>query len=88
MGCHGNPEDLQKIFPTQGLNLFLLCLLCCRQILYPLSYLGTRSDENPPNALIYSNTDQMLVMSLSICKALDRENRTQPLKECLSEESD
>ena len=28
---------LQRIFPTQGLNLHLLCLLHCRQILYPLS---------------------------------------------------
>ena len=31
---------LWGIFPTQGLNLWLLCLLCCRQILYLLSYQG------------------------------------------------
>ena len=31
---------LQGIFPTQGLNSSLLCLLHCRQILYPLSHLG------------------------------------------------
>ena len=29
---------LQGIFPPQGSNLHLLCLLYCRQILYPLSY--------------------------------------------------
>ena len=34
MGCH---SLLQEIFPTQGLNLLLLCLLHCRLILYPLS---------------------------------------------------
>ena len=28
---------LQGIFPTQGLNLRLLCLLHCRQVLYPQS---------------------------------------------------
>ena len=32
---------LQGIFPTQGLNSSLLCLLHCRQILYPLSHLGS-----------------------------------------------
>ena len=29
---------LQRIFPTQGSNPCLLCLLKCRQILYPLSH--------------------------------------------------
>ena len=38
MGCHGLP---QVIFPTQGSNLSLLGLLHCRQILYPLSHLGS-----------------------------------------------
>ena len=33
MHCH---FLLQGIFPTQGLNPCLLCLLHCRQILYPL----------------------------------------------------
>ena len=33
----GSHSLLQGIFPTQGLNL---CLLLCRQILYPLSHLG------------------------------------------------
>ena len=33
-GCH---FLLQGIFQTQGSNLHLLCLLHCRQILYPLS---------------------------------------------------
>ena len=32
---------LQGIFPTQGLNPYLLCLLNCRQILYPVSHLGS-----------------------------------------------
>ena len=36
VGCHAL---LQGIFPMQGLNLHLLCLLHCRQILYPLSLL-------------------------------------------------
>jgi len=35
VGCHAL---LQGIFPTQRLNL---CLLHCRQILYPLSYLAS-----------------------------------------------
>ena len=34
MGCH---SLLQGIFLAQGLNPCLLCLLHCRQILYPLS---------------------------------------------------
>ena len=37
LGC---PALLQEIFSTQGLNLHLLCLLHCRQILYPLNHLG------------------------------------------------
>ena len=32
---------LQGIFLTQGPNLFLLCLLHCRQILYLLSHQGS-----------------------------------------------
>ena len=32
---------LQGSFLTQGLNLHLLCLLHCRQILYSLSHLGS-----------------------------------------------
>ena len=35
MGCH---FLLQGIFPPQGSNLHLLCLLHCRQILYPVSH--------------------------------------------------
>ena len=37
VGCHAL---LHGIPPTQGFNPHLLCLLHCRQILYPLSYLG------------------------------------------------
>ena len=36
--CH---DLLQGILPGQGLNPSLLCLLHCRQILYPLSRLGS-----------------------------------------------
>ena len=39
MGCH---FLLQGIFPTQGLNPHLLCLLHCRWILYCLSHGGGR----------------------------------------------
>ena len=38
VGCH---VLLQGIFPTQGSKLSLLCLLHCRQILYPLNPLGS-----------------------------------------------
>ena len=38
VGCHAL---LQRIFPTQGLNLYHLCLLHCRWILYPLAHLGS-----------------------------------------------
>ena len=39
VGCH---SLLQGIFPTQGLNLCLLCLLHCLQTSYPLSQCGGR----------------------------------------------
>ena len=39
MSCH---FLLQGPFPTQGLNPRLLCLLHCRQILYPLRHLESR----------------------------------------------
>ena len=38
VGCYAL---LQGIFPIQGLNLHLLQLLHCRQILYPLSHWGS-----------------------------------------------
>ena len=38
VGCHALH---QGIFPTQGSNLCLLCLLYCKRILYPLSHLGS-----------------------------------------------
>ena len=38
VGCH---VLLQGNFPTQWLNTYLLHLLHCRQILYPLSHLGS-----------------------------------------------
>ena len=39
VGCH---FFFQHIFPTQGSNLWLLCLLHCRQILYLLSHREAR----------------------------------------------
>ena len=39
VGCH---FLLQGIFPSQGSNLCLLCLLPCRQILYPPSHTRTK----------------------------------------------
>ena len=41
----GSHVLLQGIFPTQGSNLHLLCLLHCRQILYPLSHLGSPNTD-------------------------------------------
>ena len=41
VGCHAL---LQRIFPTQGLNWCLLCLLHCRQILYHNMF-WTRSSQ-------------------------------------------
>ena len=38
VGCH---VLLQGVFLTQGLNLRLLSLLHCRQVLYPQSHLGS-----------------------------------------------
>ena len=43
VGCH---VILKGIFPTQGLNPHLLCLLHCRWILYPLSHLGNSGCTN------------------------------------------
>ena len=45
VGCH---SFLQEIFPNQGSNLQLLCLLPCKQILYLLSHWG-----NPLNVYIF-----------------------------------
>ena len=43
VSCH---SLLQRIFPTQGLKLRLLCCLPCRLILYTLSYLGMFENLN------------------------------------------
>ena len=43
VGCPALP---QGIFPIQGSNLHLLCLLHCRQILYPLNHLGSPTNLN------------------------------------------
>ena len=39
---------LQRIFLIQGLNLHLLGLLHCRQVLYPLSHQGSPRASNSP----------------------------------------
>ena len=39
----GRHALLQGIFPTQGSNPYLWCRLHCRQVLYPLSHLGSPS---------------------------------------------
>ena len=51
VGCHAL---LQGFFPTQGLNPSVLCLLQCRQILYPMSYLGG------PTSSIASNINEVI----------------------------
>ena len=58
VGCHLLP---QGIFPTQGWNPCLLCLLHRRRILYPLSYLGsphthTHTDTHTLHTLVYIHT--------------------------------
>ena len=49
VGCHAL---LQVIFPMQGLNPCLLCLLRCRQILYPLRH------QRSPRCHLYYNLDK------------------------------
>ena len=41
VACQGCHFFLQGIFPTQGSSSCLLCLLHCRQILYPLNHQGS-----------------------------------------------
>ena len=47
---------LQGLFPTQGSNLSLLCLLHCMQILYPLSHWGS-----PPRKTLASQTPPLVM---------------------------
>ena len=46
VGCHA---VLKGIFLTQGLNPHLLCLLHCRQILYPLSQRESQGSSQLPS---------------------------------------
>ena len=59
--CHAL---LQGIFPTQGSNLRLLPLLHCRQILYPLTHLGS------PSLNICSNKKKNAVKLNTFSKSL------------------
>ena len=55
----GNHSLLQRIFPTQGLNMHLLCLLHYRQILYHLSHhLRSNNGEGPIFLLVLRNSFQ------------------------------
>ena len=60
-GCH---FLLQEIFPTQVLNPHLLCLLHCRQILYPLSHRGSLLYQPPKTFLSFLN---MLLWTEYLC---------------------
>ena len=51
VGCH---FLLQGIFLTQGLNLYLLCLMRCRRTLYPLSHQGSPTRVRHAGKLIHS----------------------------------
>ena len=50
VGCRSLP---QGIFPTQGSNLGLLCLLHCRQVLYHSSHLGSPYHHHGTVSTIY-----------------------------------
>ena len=55
----GNHSLLQRIFPTQGLNMHLLCLLHYRQILYHLSHhLRSNNVGGPIFLLVLRNSFQ------------------------------
>ena len=57
VGCH---TLLQRLFPTQGSNLPHLRLLHCRQILSPLSHLGSPHSflENRRPGIVTSHSSQ------------------------------
>ena len=57
VGCH---FLLQGIFLIQGSNLGLLCLLHCRQILYPLSHQGSPKEKWKLVKFKYSEWGRML----------------------------
>jgi len=53
----------QGIFLTQGLNPHLLCLLHCKQILYPLSHPGSPTSTQ---CIVYTTIHQMSVLTFLI----------------------
>ena len=59
VGCH---SFFQGIFPTLGLNLHLLCLLHCRQILYHLNY-----REAPLGCLFLFNPVKFCFIFVKLC---------------------
>ena len=70
---------LQGIFPTQGSNLHLPCLLHCRPILYPLSHQGSpewlQQKLNPEKALTSWPSS---IMQLKNCVWGNSENKCPP----------
>ena len=66
VGCHAL---LQGIFPPQGSNPCLLCLLHCRWILYPLSYLGSLMFTDDPLKLFNSPSPDWIarIMAFNWC---------------------
>ena len=64
MGCH---VFLQGIFPTQGSNPHLLCLLHCRQILYRLShYTGSIFEKSGDCSFSHAVSPWLLMLSAEI----------------------
>ena len=86
LGCH---VLLQGIFPTQGLNPHLLCLLHCRQILYPLNHLRSPL-ESPADLRGWgSQLETACLVGASPGKVLTRSRTKKRLKEkwkCLQKE--
>ena len=62
---------LQGNFPTQGSNLRLLCLLHCRQILYPVSHQGSPSPRRGDSIFLSENLG---VMADPGAKGFSRDN--------------
>ena len=69
VSCHAL---LQGIFLTQGLNPHLLCLLCCRWILHPLSDRGSPHTHAHAHThagfyIFFSITDYYKILSIVSC---------------------
>ena len=62
---------LQGNFPTQGLNLRLLCLLHCRRILYPVNHQGSLLSRRGDSIFLSENLG---VMADPGAKGFSRDN--------------